>query len=69
MVYLQSGEYFSESNIKQDADPKEQGCLKIEGSGKECRVQIHMIIQALIVPACQPGWEEMENARGNLRTF
>ena len=24
---------------------------------------------ALIVPACQPGWEEMENLRGNLRTF
>ena len=24
---------------------------------------------ALIVPACQPGWEEMENLRGNLRKF
>ena len=23
---------------------------------------------ALIVPACQPGWEEMENLRGNLRS-
>ena len=22
---------------------------------------------ALVVPACQPGWEEMENLRGNLR--
>ena len=24
---------------------------------------------ALIVPACQPGWEEMENLRGNLKKF
>ena len=24
---------------------------------------------ALIVPACQPGWEEKENLRGNLRKF
>ena len=24
---------------------------------------------ALIVPACQPGWEEMENLRGNFRTI
>ena len=24
---------------------------------------------AVIVTACQPGWEEMENLRGNLRTF
>ena len=24
---------------------------------------------ALIVPACQPGWEEMENLSGNLRKF
>ena len=23
----------------------------------------------LIVPACQPGWEEMENLRGKLRNF
>ena len=23
----------------------------------------------LIVPACQPGWEKMENLRGNLRKF
>ena len=23
----------------------------------------------LVVPACQPGWEEMENLRGNLRKF
>ena len=24
---------------------------------------------ALIVATCQPGWEEMENLRGNLRNF
>ena len=24
---------------------------------------------ALAVPACQPGWEEMENLRGNLGNF
>ena len=24
---------------------------------------------ALIVPSCQPGWEEMENFRGNLGNF
>ena len=24
---------------------------------------------ALIVPACQSGWEEMENLRGNFRKF
>ena len=24
---------------------------------------------ALIVPACQPGWEEMENLRGDFRKF
>ena len=24
---------------------------------------------ALIVPACQPGWEEMESLRGNWRKF
>ena len=23
----------------------------------------------LVVPACQPGWEEMENLTGNLRKF
>ena len=23
----------------------------------------------LIVPACQPGWKEMENLRGNLSKF
>ena len=28
-----------------------------------------LIRVTLIVPACQPGWEEMENLRGNLRTF
>ena len=29
-------------------------------------VSVSMCRVALIVPACQPGWEEMENLRGNL---
>ena len=32
-------------------------------------VMIMSIRVTLIVPACQPGWEEKENLRGNLRTL
>ena len=36
--------------------------MMIEDGGEVDRV-------TLVVPACQPGWEEMENLRGNLNFF